>query len=371
MKFNLPPEVRRYTAIAALVLVSLLSGTGLCIALEGDQVVIKTTPPIAQVPTADGDVVKAPAHQVEKAADQALPELLDHAGKGEPLSPAAAEANEQVAQTENVGIDPTLAGGAEFSQRGCKTMPIGVNNSARTRTPTQGHAHLTVSAEREGWGDVLGIRTLFANAQFRASSNYIIDAEGHCAYIVPETRKAWTSGNMNSVAACNVEAIGTPENSAYDHPKGLAKLALVFSDCFARWGIPIQLGDTSGCNVLRAGLVDHNELECGNHHWDVCKPGEANIGRSDVCARTLKLLAAMKQVRGDTGPLTEREARIATNACRPRGSGHSQSYWRIRARHQASLITAAKRKSGKPWSFRDRGTRRLILARRAAGRCGQ
>lgn len=371
MKQPLPPEVRKYAAIASAILAGLLAGAGLAVSLDGDGNIDVRVVPEVSVADTSGDVVKASAVQVSRAASSAAGEISAHGGKGAELPQAAKDASNAAAAEVHAGLPPTLIGGAEFAQRGCRTMPTGVNSSARSSSvrPSQGHAHLTVSPNRDGWGDVLGIRSLFSNPAFRASSHYIIDAEGNCAYIVPESLKAWTSGNMNSVAACNIEAIGTPEDSAYDHPAGLHKLALVFSDCFARWHIPVQIGNTSGCSVLRAGLVDHNELECGNTHWDICRPGEPAIGRSEVCNRVYKLLAAMKLIRGDNGPLTELEAKLARNSCAPTGSGHSAGYWRDRARRQAHELERLHRESGRSWSFRHRGTRRVILLRRSRGLC--
>ena len=372
MKFDLPPEVRRYITIAATILASIVAGAGIAIGLDdqGD-VVIRVVPKVV-VPDTQGGTVAAPAGQVQQAVDEALPEVAEHGGKGDPLPEAAKERSNDAAIDVGAGLPPILAGGAETVQRGCRSLPLAVNSSPRSPSvrPSQGHAHLTVSAERPGWADVLAIRSLFSNPAFQASSHYIIDAEGNCAQLVPESRKAWTSGNMNPVAACNIEAIGTPDDSAYDHPAGLAKLARVFRDCFARWHIPVQLGDTAGCSVLRAGLVDHNELECGNSHWDICRPGEPAIGTSNVCTRTKALLAEMKKLgQGDNGPLTDLEARLAAGACSPKGTGHSAAYWRDRATKQAREIGRAHRRDGTAWSFRHRGQRRTIMARRGAGKC--
>jgi N-acetyl-anhydromuramyl-L-alanine amidase AmpD len=60
--------------------------------------------------------------------------------------------------------------------------------------------HYTVSPNRVGWSDVNAVVAEFANPAFQASSNYVIDGEGHCAYIVRESDKAWTQAAANPFA---------------------------------------------------------------------------------------------------------------------------------------------------------------------------
>lgn len=156
------------------------------------------------------------------------------------------------------------------SQRGCITDLIQTNFSSRAGTrPKMLVGHLTVSRNSAGWGDVNAIRSWFNQSRAQASSNYIIDAEGNCKYIVPETAKAWTQGAANPVSI-SIEFIhfSTTNPDEKWTEAQLRKGALVFADASKRWGIPIRLVNPSGC-TWPAGVTDHDRLECGNSHVDV------------------------------------------------------------------------------------------------------
>ena len=332
-------------------------------------------------PIDPGPTIAAPPKQVERAAEQAERAHgqleHEHDGPGKPPDREQLEQNREVIERDDVeGLSPTLAGGATFNQRGCRTIPIGANfTPGRRATPTiAGPVHETVSPEIPGWGDVLGIGpNFFGRPGTGASSHYVIDGEGHCAYIVRETDTAWTAGNMNWASACQIEMIGTPDANGWHRSAGMAKATLVLRDCSKRWGIPIQVGNTAGCNVLRAGLVDHNELECGNDHWDICRtPEKARTSGFDPCPLVYQIVKAM---RGSTSHLTKPERMIATRRCEARKRVIAASKGsklrrdrlatsrkaRKRVRRQMTKIDRARKRDGKPWRFRHRGIRRHEL----------
>jgi peptidoglycan hydrolase-like protein with peptidoglycan-binding domain len=129
--------------------------------------------------------------------------------------------------------------------------------------------HYTVSANRPGWSDVYAVSSLFDRPAFSASSNYVIDNEGHCAYIVRESDKAWTQAAANPFSI-SAEIINTGHEPTLAAKAGLEKLGLVIDDAAKRWDIPLQEGLVRGCVVVRPGIVDHHSLgACGGGHFDI------------------------------------------------------------------------------------------------------
>jgi len=114
---------------------------------------------------------------------------------------------------------------------------------------------------------VNSVVALFNTWAFQASSNYVIDSEGNCAYIVREVDKAWTQAALNPDAV-SVEVINTGHEPVYAAAVGLEKIGLIVSDATCRWKIPVQQGATSGGLVTRSGIVDHSSLGVagGGHH---------------------------------------------------------------------------------------------------------
>lgn len=213
-----------------------------------------------------------------ESPDKQHVDLQNETPPGSPLyndPEAAAQAQleaQKVAKEQTVGPDdvPDPRTLAEPNQRGCRSGPWVVNKSSRNGArPAELTAHLTVSRNVAGWGDVNAIAAWFNNPRAQASSNYIIDAEGHCRYIVNEAYKAWTQGFQNpwtiSIEFIHFSTTSTTEKWTQAQ---LKKGALVFHDAHKRWGIPIRLVNPSGCGVP-AGVTDHDRLECGNEHVDV------------------------------------------------------------------------------------------------------
>ncbi len=173
---------------------------------------------------------------------------------------------EQLAATDQL---PIVTPDAAPVQAGCVSRFVQNYSSRRGVRPRLFVLHYTVSPNRSGWSDVNAITSLFDTPSFQASSNYVVDNEGHCAYIVRESDKAWTQAGFNSVAV-SVEQINTGSEPSYAGTAGLAKLARIISDSTARWHIPLRRGAVSGCTVTRAGIVDHNTLgACGGGHDDI------------------------------------------------------------------------------------------------------
>lgn len=188
----------------------------------------------------------------------------------DPVARAAAlEANELAARDTTSGPDRfseprTLAA---FEQPGCVTKPVRNYSSRNGARPALLVPHYTVSANRDGWGDVDAIASYFNTSRAQASSHYIVDFEAHCAYLVSEQAKAWTQGWFNPWSI-SIEFIATgkePDLSEAAYRKG----AKVFAAAAKRWGIPIQPAIVDGCRIVRAGIIDHDALDCGNNHTDI------------------------------------------------------------------------------------------------------
>lgn len=174
--------------------------------------------------------------------------------------------------TDRIGeqLEPRPTGGAQ--NYSCREDFSGHVYSSYSIKPTELVLHYTVSPNRQGWGDVLGIQAYFERTRV-ASADRIIDFEGHCLQMVPiTTGKAWTQGAANNATCASYEIIATGRET---RAEWLASplfrkriLASIAADDMRRCGIPFRRVDPVGC-TFPAGWTDHNALECGNDHTDV------------------------------------------------------------------------------------------------------
>ena len=216
----------------------------------------------------------APAHVPLGAGDlmpeaDARPEAL----KDErPDEVPRAELERGLDATDRMGerLEPQPVGGAQ--NYSCRQDFSGRVWSSYSRKPTELVLHYTVSPNRPGWGDVLGIHSYFKRTRV-ASSDRIVDFEAHCLQMVPIREcKAWTQGGANGATCASYEIIATGrESRAAWLASPLIKrgiLASIVRDDARRCGIPLRRVDPRGC-VFPPGVTDHNALECGNDHTDV------------------------------------------------------------------------------------------------------
>jgi hypothetical protein len=215
--------------------------------------------------------VQTGTYQVPASVQAAIKPNLETNLRGE--TPAGmTQAQIDAAAKAAEGIKTTLPGlptaGATAEVPGCRTEFIHSYSSRHGVRPTIFTLHLTVSHNVRGWGDVNAIVNLFAHEE--ASSNFVLDGEGHCAYIVPIEQKAWTQAGGNPFSI-SVEVIDYGNESVYLAPPGMKQLRVI-----ARWvnkhaGIPIRLGKVSGsCTPIRSGFVQHFD-------WGVCGGGHVDI----------------------------------------------------------------------------------------------
>jgi hypothetical protein len=171
------------------------------------------------------------------------------------------------------GTDHTAAGvvrGPLASQEwpGCKTAFVRAF-SQRTSPIKAIALHYTAGPNITGWGDVDGLTGFSNNTANQVSWHFGIDREGHCAYNVPITQKAWTISGLNSQTV-NLEIVGTGHELDYAGP-GIKKVAAVVARIGRIEHIPLSLGATDGhCNVTRRGIITHwMGGPCSGGHIDI------------------------------------------------------------------------------------------------------
>lgn len=270
--------------IGLVVIVAALAGY--LVFIVGDD-----KPAVVTVPVDGLDADKAPdltlkvpavaVEQAEKAltgeAAKAIPgvsvDSADHtAAKDETPAgvpaPVLDENARKLKQNQRTtGALPTAGASAGF--QGCRTSFVRNQSGRRGVRPTVQVLHYTVSPNRPGWSDVNGITAFFNRSSSQASSHFVIDAEGNCAYIVPIEANAWTQagGNPWSVA---YEIIATGKEKNYLEPAGYAKLRRVMGQVSRRIGSPLRAGKINGCSPSRTGIVQHRDGgTCWGGHHDI------------------------------------------------------------------------------------------------------
>lgn len=269
--------------LAALVLVVLTAGITVGVVDtdgdgKGDAVRVTREVPLeatvdtdgAKAGRQDGDV-QAPAAAVEQAAKS---ELAEHDGlrSENPPGVTPAQLDDAREQQERLAADdqlPAVTPDAAPQQAGCRTRLVHNYSSRRGVRPRLLVLHYTVSANRAGWGDVDAVTALFNTPAFAASSNYVVDREGHCAYLVRESDKAWTQATANPVSI-SWEIINSGREGTLTSGAGRARLVSTLRAAAGRWQIPLRAGAVRGCTVARSGVVTHQQLgACGGGHVDV------------------------------------------------------------------------------------------------------
>jgi hypothetical protein len=183
-------------------------------------------------------------------------------------APAAAPAAEIEAAQEQIGkvkttLPPLPTAGASAGFRGCVTRFVSNQSSRHGVRPIYQVLHYTVSPNRPGWSDVNAVVALFNVLRSQASSTFVLDAEGHCAYIVPIEAKAWTQAAGNPLSV-SYEIINSGRESSFMGTPGYSKLSSVMREVSRRTGIPMRTGSVI---LGRSGIVQHKDggLAWGGH----------------------------------------------------------------------------------------------------------
>lgn len=246
---------------------------------------------------------------------------------------AAHAQDARLAKADNL---PHVFPDAAPQERGCVTRLVQDYSSRNGVAPRVFVLHYTVSPNRPGWSDVNAVVGLFDTWAYQASSNYVIDGEGHCAYIVRETDKAWTQAAANPLAI-SAEVIATGQESQYLAKPGLAKLAQVISDALNRWKIPLQLARFSNGVLTRPGVLDHRMLgTAGGGHFDIDQIIGGRFDDASGLKRTLQVIAAVKAFRAAHAPKPKPRWYLAAKSLAPMWAWFS---WRDHG-HPAKLRPA-------------------------------
>lgn len=308
---------------------------------------------------------KAPARSQAGDHDQAK----DETPAGAPLE----ELKQAQDQRDKIrATQPALpTAGASAGFPGCVTRFVGNQSSRNGVRPQQIWNHYTVSPNRPGWGDVWGIVAYFDRRSVGASSHFVIDAEGHCAYIVPIEAKSWTQAAANPIAI-SIEIINSGSEPRLMGPAGYAKLAQVHREIGRRTGIPMRRGIVRGCSSARSGIVQHLDGgTCAGGHHDITPYSIAEVVKLAASSSS----GPVSYRRGQTKPerlITDRRcyhfkkrfARGASASTQATQLRYSRQ-WKAAAGRQKGRLDAAHR-GGQPWAEDGIGRRRLLMAQTEA-----
>lgn len=205
-----------------------------------------------------------------------------------------------------------------------------------------GVVHVTVSPNRPGLSDVLGLCGFFKRV--KASPTWTVDNEGNSAENVPLERIPWTQAWYNR-PSCSIEFVGSTgrpgEGAAEWTDAQYREGARLLARCFKLAGIKVQRGAVTSKGVItRAGVITHQELgRLGGAHTD---PGpKFDMARFMTLVRTYAVAATAGGIPNTT---TERR-RCNALAYHRRKVRTGHGYWtpsRVRrARYLKTTLTRA------------------------------
>ena len=329
-----------------IVLLLLVVGAAAAVALLVNGHHVKHEPPAALTVPVDGLDAGTKDDRtivVPKAAvDQAAPDLESNLREPPANVPAQQITAIQQAEQRNRATTKALpTAGATAGFQGCRTSFVNNQSSRRGVRPTTLWDHYTVSPNRPGWSDVDAVVALFNRTSSQASSHFVIDSEGHCAYIVPIEAKSWTEAAANAFAV-GFEIIATGHEKRYLEPAGMRKLVAVQREVARRIGIPLQRGAIRNCVPTRSGIVEHRDGGlCAGGHVDITPFPIASVvaetirlaGGSTPCNRACDLRRRNKAT----------HAALKRLGCKPASPASGGRCLTLNRRHHA--IHAAARKA--------------------------
>lgn len=266
IKNGWPDILARVLAIIALV----LGGAGFVVSLSiQNDPETKSKTITFQVNEAKGDKadtksVEVPATAVADTKVSLESDLRNEAPPEAVIgAPDQITANEQTTDRVRDDLEPLPNAGASAGYAGCVTRFVGNQSSRNGVRPIWQVLHYTVSPNRPGWSDVWAVVYRFDVFSSQASSSFVIDAEGHCAYIVPIEAKPWTQAAGNSLSI-SYEIINSGSESQFMATAGYKKLRSVMRQVSKRAKIPMRAGSVY---PARSGIVQHKDggLAWGGH----------------------------------------------------------------------------------------------------------
>lgn len=267
---------------------------------------------VNDVEAGDGQPTKeltVPAPLANKVAAQVTDTKLkdETPALAEQVAPGELTAAQEDAARIKATQPPLPTAGASQGFIGCRTLFVRNQSSRHGVRPVVQVLHYTVSRNIFGWADVLSIVKFFDQASSQASSHFVIDAEGNCAYIVPVEVKAWTQAAGNPIAI-SYEIINYGNELTFMTSAGYAKLRSVMEQVSARTGIPMRRGHVF---PLVSGIVQHAD---GGYAWG----GHHDIGPFPM-DRVVKVLTVRQPVPKSVKWLDHRKkiSRIYAKKCTP------------------------------------------------------
>lgn len=162
---------------------------------------------------------------------------------------------------------------AAQSVNGCRSQFVRNQSSRNGAKVALGVIHWTGSSILTGWADVNAITKWFDTPAAQASSNFIVDDEGNCAYTVPMTAKSWTQAAANPWSV-SIEYINPGVLPVFRGAAGRARTVALMRLWHRDFGIPYRRGAVnSSCVPTRSGFLAHRDLgPCGGGHPDIGIP---------------------------------------------------------------------------------------------------
>lgn len=209
----------------------------------------------------------------QAADDRAGRDAAAESGLHEDTAPSAAQIakGNDAAPEDQPKIPSQIPQAAPEPPAGCFDAFVRNQSSRHGAKIALGLIHWTGSANIAGSrADVLGNVRWFDTTASQASSNYITDDDGNCAYTVPETAKAWTQAAANPWSV-SVEITNPGILPLFHGSAGRDRVLELMRGWHKRWGIPYRRGAVnSSCVPTRSGFLAHRDLgPCGGGHPDV------------------------------------------------------------------------------------------------------
>lgn len=322
--------VSRKSLAALAAFIAVLAGGGtLVLTADPDD---KGAAPATVTVSVDGlDAGAAPDRTLEvpkAAVKQAAAVVEDGLRSEADATPGDLAEHSEIAREQ----DALSTAGATQGFEGCRTSFVSNQSSRRGVRPQQMWLHYTVSPNRPGWSDVNAIVAFFDSPKAQASSHFVIDREGNCAYIVPIEAKAWTQAAANPIAV-SWEVINSGSEGSFMSTPGYRVLSATMREVSRRTGIPMRRSSEKGCAGATRGILEHRD-------GGICAGGHTDIGPYSIDT-VVKLVTAIGGVT-ETDRVTCRKLNWWRRAGRPQGEPQRNASRRRAALTKRGVVCTAR-----------------------------
>lgn len=266
---------------AILVVLGVIGGTVLVIDTDGDGPLPARTVTIPKTVVLGGQgqkTVPLPPAAQQIAAEQkadvvAGRDAAAESGLRDEVAPSASDIRKgnEAAPDDQPKIPARVPLAAPQPPPGCFAAFVRNQSSRRGAKIALGVVHWTGSRNIfNSRADVLGNVRWFDTTASQASSSYITDDDGHCAYTVPETATPWTQVAANRWSL-SIEVTNPGVLPLFHGSPGRTRVLQLMRRWHRLWGLPYRRGLVdSKCRPIRSGFLAHRDLgPCGGGHPDV------------------------------------------------------------------------------------------------------